>query len=206
MATITVSVILYYFASCIFVKETLGLVSGKSDFVQKSCESNLLMCFKMDMILWTDKLIENYGNFTILPGISLLTSSSADDEEDLQLLSRDFPEDAEQKLDSIFLKKISKFLRNHYIGLNLWNITQAVSEEVTARAKDKKGDNGSGMMLVAGAMVLAMLGALALSGIALIAGKALLAGVVAFMLSSIVGIKSLTSHNEHKPVGAVGQF
>ncbi|CAG9760731.1 unnamed protein product [Ceutorhynchus assimilis] len=159
--------------------------------VPDSCASDVLSCFKTDLILIVDRFAKKYTNITIFPGLSL-TTDAMDNFEDLQVIGRNL-ENTSSTLDTVIMKQASNFLRGHSIDLNLWNVTKTVTEAVTARGKNKKGDGGGGMILIAGGMISMLLGALSLGGIALIAGKALLIGVIAFMISSIIGMKSLSS-------------
>ncbi|KAK5644793.1 hypothetical protein RI129_006093 [Pyrocoelia pectoralis] len=152
-------------------------------------------CLKLDIVSWVDKLNED-DDYSVFPGISVVRengSARANTADIVAELARDFPNDAEARLDAYLLRKVSNYLNSHSLRLKLFD-HDPVS---TARAKGgilgggKKG-GGMGMLLAAAAMMKGTLGALALGGIAALAGKALMTGLIALMLAAIVGLKSLT--------------
>ncbi|ERL86317.1 hypothetical protein D910_03725 [Dendroctonus ponderosae] len=171
--------------------------SDRSEFkksLAKNCDDSYsLTCLKLDVVSWVDKLSEN-EDISVLPGVSIVrenSSAKVTTSDIVTELAREFPDDPNARLDAFMLKKVSGFLNNHSIKLNLWNAAQDESAG-TARKKDKKGGDGMGMILAAGAMMKGMLMALALGGIAALAGKALMTGLISLLLSAIIGLKSLS--------------
>ncbi|XP_050304356.1 uncharacterized protein LOC126741922 [Anthonomus grandis grandis] len=153
----------------------------------KLCDTDLLKCLKVDLVNWLDKLCDSLPkNLTVTPGVSILTPYKPAESRSMQVNLE------EQLIDPILTEKLTNFLKNHQISINLLSLAKEANE---ARGKEKKSSGM--MMLMSGVMLSAMLGALSLSGIAVIAGKALLTGVVAFMISSIVGLRSLTGQDKH---------
>ncbi|KAK4875570.1 hypothetical protein RN001_011992 [Aquatica leii] len=187
------------------IAENATPTPDRNDFkksLSRDCSSSYTTtCLKLDIVSWVDKLNEE-DNYSVLPGVSVVRengSARASTADLVAELARDFPNDAEARLDAYLLKKIANYLNSHSIRLKLFD-----NEDVSsARAKGgflggkgggggKKG-GGLGMLLAAAAMMKGTLGALALGGIAALAGKALMTGLIALMLSAIIGLKSLTS-------------
>lgn len=176
--------------------EEVNKKSDRSEFkksLSKNCDDSYsLTCLKLDMVNWVDKLNEN-EDITVLPGVSIVrenNSAKVTTSDLVTELAREFPDDPNARLDAFLLKKVSGFLNNHSVKLNLWKAAEDGAAG-TARKKDKKGGDGLGMLLAAGAMMKGMLMALALGGIAALAGKALMTGLISLLLSAIVGLKSL---------------
>ncbi|KAF5290251.1 hypothetical protein FQA39_LY14805 [Lamprigera yunnana] len=179
----------------------------RSDFkksLSRDCSNSYTTtCLKLDIVSWVDKLNEE-DDYNVLPGLSVVRendSARANTADLVAELARDFPNDAEARLDAYLFKKVSNYLNSHSLRLKLFDNDSAG----TARGKGggllggkggggggKKGGGGLGMLLAAAAMMKGTLGALALGGIAALAGKALMTGLIALMLSAIVGLKSLT--------------
>lgn len=182
---------------CLGSTEDIHKKSDRSEFKKsfsKNCDDAYsLTCLKLDVVSWVDKLSEN-EDISVIPGVSIVrenNSAKINTGDIVTELAREFPDDPNARLDSFLMKKVSGFLNNHSIKLNLWNAAQSDSAG-TARKKDKKGGDGMGMLLAAGAMMKGMLMALALGGIAALAGKALMTGLISLMLSAIIGLKSLS--------------
>ncbi|XP_066247968.1 uncharacterized protein [Euwallacea similis] len=200
----------------VFVATLVGLSSAeevpkKSDrselkkSLSKNCDDYSLTCLKLDVVSWVDKLNEN-EDIAVLPGVSIVRENNSDKLTTSDLvteLAREFPDDPNARLDAFLMKKVSGFLNNHSIKLNLWKAAEDGAAG-SARKKDKKGGDGLGMLLAAGAMMKGMLMALALGGIAAIAGKALMTGLISLLLSAIIGLKSLAggggSHSTYEVV------
>ncbi|XP_050304353.1 uncharacterized protein LOC126741920 [Anthonomus grandis grandis] len=162
--------------------------------LSRNCDDSYsLTCLKLDVVSWVDKLSDN-EDITVLPGVSLVRENSSVKANNGDLVSevaREFPDDPNARLDAYMMRKITGFLDNHSVKLNL-GTTEPGDSVGSARKKDKKGDGGLGMILAAGAMMKGTLMAIALGGIALIAGKALMTGLISLLLSAIVGLKSLS--------------
>ncbi|KAF5286537.1 hypothetical protein FQR65_LT12541 [Abscondita terminalis] len=189
------------------IAENVTPTPDRSDFkksLSRDCSNSYTTtCFKLDIVSWVDKLNEE-DNYNVIPGVSVVRengSARANTAELVAELARDFPNDAEARLDAYLMKKVANYLNSHSLRLKLTD-----NEDIsTGRAKGgllggggkgggggKKG-GGMGMLLAAAAMMKGTLGALALGGIAALAGKALMTGLIALMLSAIIGLKSLTS-------------
>ncbi|CAG9760732.1 unnamed protein product [Ceutorhynchus assimilis] len=181
-------------------EKVLTKKSDRSEFqksLSKNCDDSYsLTCLKLDLVSWVDKLSEN-EDLSVLPGVSIVrekNSVSPSTGDIVTELAREFPDDPNARLDAFLLKKVTGFLNNHSVKLNLWKSAAESESAGTARKKDKKGgDGGMGMILAAGAMMKGTLFALALGGLAALAGKALMTGLISLLLSAIVGLKSLSS-------------
>ncbi|KAL1494638.1 hypothetical protein ABEB36_010207 [Hypothenemus hampei] len=175
--------------------------------LSKNCDDSYSMtCLKLDVVSWVDKLSEN-DDISVLPGITIIKENSSakiTTSDIVTELAREFPDDPNARLDAFLMRKVSGFLNNHSIKLNLWNAAQDESAG-TARKKDKKGGDGLGMLLAAGAMMKGMLMALALGGIAALAGKALMTGLISLLLSAIIGLKSLSGGGGHSTYEVVAK-
>jgi hypothetical protein len=168
-----------------------GTVNSRADFkrsLQRDCsKSYTTTCMKLDLVSWVERLSED-DNYQVMPGVSLVreADSARSNTADLVAeLARDFPNDAEARLDAFLLKKVTNYLNSHTIRVRLFDDDKNV---VSARKKDKGGMGGvmAAMLMMKGTM-----GALAMGGLAALAGKALMTGLMALMLSAIVGLKSL---------------
>lgn len=193
---------------CTHAEDASTARPDRSDF-KKSLSRNCanaytITCLKLDIVSWVDKLNEE-DDYNVLPGVSVVRdngSARANTADLVAELARDFPNDAEARLDAYLLKKVANYLNSHSLRLKLLDKDGVGS----GRAKGgggllgggggggggKKGGGGMGMLLAAAAMMKGTLGALALGGIAALAGKALMTGLMALMLSAIIGLKSLS--------------
>ncbi|XP_044755173.1 uncharacterized protein LOC123314119 [Coccinella septempunctata] len=164
----------------------------KNEKLSRDCGNSYSMtCLKLDVVSFVDKLNEE-EQFSVFPGISLVKENStaqANTADMVSELAREFPNDAEARLDAFLLRKIGGYLSSHSIRLNLWN--PSTSDVAEGRGKDKK--NGMAYILAAAAMMKGTLMALAMGGLAALAGKALMTGMISLLLSAIIGLKSLTS-------------
>ncbi|KAL3268035.1 hypothetical protein HHI36_007168 [Cryptolaemus montrouzieri] len=164
----------------------------KPEKFSRDCgNSYSLTCLKLDIVTFVDKLSEQ-DNYSVFPGISLIrenSTSRTNTAEMVSELAREFPNDAEARLDAFLFRKIGGYLNSHTIKLSLWN-PSTKEEEVSSRGKDKK--NGMGYILAAGAMMKGTLLAIAMGGLAALAGKALMTGMISLLLSAIIGLKSLS--------------
>lgn len=161
--------------------------------LNKDCENNYsATCLKLDVVSLVDRLSEK-DHLTVAPGISVERENGTARASTADLvaeLAREFPNDAEARLDAFLMKKITNYLNSHSIRFKLFDNQQVVS----ARKKDK---GGLGAIMAAILMMKGTLGALGFGALAALAGKALMTGLMALMLSAIVGIKSL-AHGGHK--------
>ncbi|KAK9879981.1 hypothetical protein WA026_008490 [Henosepilachna vigintioctopunctata] len=184
--------------SCFIV---LNLVSVRTeddvkiDKISRDCNNSYsLTCLKLNIVNFVDKMNEQ-ESYSIFPGVSLVrenVSSHVNTADMVTELAREFPNDAEARLDAFLLKKVGGFLSSHSMKLDLWN--GATTDTDAGTGRKKKGGGGLGYLLAAGAMMKGTLLAVALGGLAALAGKALMTAMISLMLSAIIGLKSLTSH------------
>ncbi|XP_018321586.1 uncharacterized protein LOC108734496 [Agrilus planipennis] len=166
----------------------------------ENCGSGFsLRCMKLDLVSWVDKLSQE-NEYHLIPGVSLvrdIDSPRSNTAELVAEMAKSFPNDPDTRLNVALFKKISGFLNSHSIKVKLF----ADDEQVKGRGKgdglglgggsSKKG-NGLGILIAGAAMLKGTLLAIALGTLAALAGKALMTGVIALVLSSIIGLKSLT--------------
>ncbi|KPJ03639.1 hypothetical protein RR46_04251 [Papilio xuthus] len=140
------------------------------------------------------------GDFDITDGVKLVSipvSNSIEDE------GRSF--------DNSPLWRMAKFLQGHELHVKLPNIIEKEkisnllaeslkivdesykSNNATGRGK---GDGGGGLALL-GLMFAKTIGAAGIGGLGLLTMKALAVSALALMLSAIVGVKKLASHDDH---------
>ncbi|XP_018321588.1 uncharacterized protein LOC108734498 [Agrilus planipennis] len=183
--------------------------SARSDFkksLSRDCASKYtITCLKFDIVSWVDKLNEE-DNYDVLPGVSVVRENGtarANTADMVAELARDFPNDVEARLDAFLIKKVSGYLNTHSIKLKLFGNEDDFANQGTARGgggggfgggggNSKKGGGMGGVLLAGAAMMKATLMALALGALAALAGKALMTGLISLMLSTIIGLKSLT--------------
>lgn len=161
----------------------------QSTKLKKDCEKNYTTtCLKLDLVALVDRLSEK-SSVPVADGVTVEREPNANKTSTADLvteLAREFPNDAEARLDAFLMKKVTGYLNSHSIRFKLFDNQQVVS----ARKKDK---GGMGAIMAAILMMKGTLGALGFGALAALAGKALMTGLMALMLSAIVGIKSLAS-------------
>ncbi|EFA10437.1 uncharacterized protein LOC660796 [Tribolium castaneum] len=189
----------------VFIAGARSEKSDKSEYkksLSRDCANSYsTTCLKLDIVSWVDKLNEQ-DNYSVLPGVSVIRENPnitrPNTADIVAELARDFPNDPDARLDAFLMKKVTGYLNSHAVRLNLFDAGK--SDEVTGRGKGggggggggKKGGEGMGAILAAGAMMKGTLFALALGGLAALAGKALMTALISLMLSAIIGLKSLT--------------
>ncbi|XP_044727539.1 uncharacterized protein LOC123291151 [Chrysoperla carnea] len=170
--------------------------SGRG-FSRDCAKSYSLTCLKLDVVSFVEKMSEN-DNYSLLPGINVIREKDVSETKTSDLVSdlaREFPNDAEARLDAFLLKKIEGYLNTHSIRFKLMDkqsvaAARALVDE-TGRGKKNKGMGAAllaGMMMVKGTLI-----PIAMGGLAMLAGKALMTGLLSLMLSAIIGLKALTS-------------
>ncbi|XP_013165292.1 PREDICTED: uncharacterized protein LOC106116097 [Papilio xuthus] len=120
-------------------------------------------------------------------------------------------EDEGRSFDNSPLWRMAKFLQGHELHVKLPNIIEKEkisnllaeslkivdesykSNNATGRGK---GDGGGGLALL-GLMFAKTIGAAGIGGLGLLTMKALAVSALALMLSAIVGVKKLASHDDH---------
>lgn len=195
---IVIAIISHFTPICIYAEPNRSEFQ-KSILVDHCDKLYSLACFKLDAANWLDRFGVN-SEFNIIPGVSMMqnpNSVKVYTSDIAKEVAREFPDDEGTRVNQFLQRKIKTFLENHSLKLSLWNALEEESTNVTGRKeKDKKGDGGMGMILVAGALMVGVLTALAMGGLTALAGKALLTGLVSFVLSAIIGLKQLTSPKE----------
>ncbi|XP_063389330.1 uncharacterized protein LOC134675099 [Cydia fagiglandana] len=110
------------------------------------------------------------------------------------------------------LFRVAKFLQGHELRVKLPNLVEkdkiskiveeslrTVDETYRNSAGTGRGKGGGGgSIALLGLMMAKTLGAVGLGGVALLTMKALAASALALMLSAIVGVKKLASHDDHE--------
>ncbi|KAL3268034.1 hypothetical protein HHI36_007167 [Cryptolaemus montrouzieri] len=163
-----------------------NLKTGK---LSRDCgNSYSITCLKLDIVSFIDKLNEE-DSYSVFPGISLVRENSTSETSTAEMVSelaREFPNDAEARLDNFLLRKIGGYIGSHTLQFNLWNSTE--EDGVSSRRKK----NGMGYIIAAAAIMKGTLLALALGGLATIAGKALMTSIISLLLSALLGLRSIT--------------
>lgn len=134
-------------------------------------------CLKLDIVSWVDKLNED-DDYNVMPGVSLVRengSARSSTADIVAELARDFPNDADARLDAFLMKKVTSYLNSHSVRLDLFD------KKTLFQARGRGGGGGGGggggkggggggggggmgMMMAAGAMMKGTLVALALGG------------------------------------------
>ncbi|CAH0721070.1 unnamed protein product, partial [Brenthis ino] len=139
------------------------------------------------------------GDFSIADGVKLVSVPNS-------------LEDEGRSFGNTPLLRVTRFLQNHELHVKLPNLiekdklSQILSETLRAiddSYKEKtvtgrgKGDGGAGSLALLGLMFAKTLGAAGIGGLGLLTMKALAVSALALMLSAIVGVKKLASHDDH---------
>ncbi|CAH1111162.1 unnamed protein product [Psylliodes chrysocephalus] len=176
--------------------EDIRQKSDRSDFKRslgKNCDNSYTAtCLKLDIVGWVEGLNEK-GNINVLPGVSIVrenSSAKANTADLVAELGREFPNDPDARLDGFLMKKVQGFLDSHSLKLNF---AEAGDGTFEGRKKNKGGGGGMGMMMAAAAMMKGTLATVAMGALAALAGKALMTSLISLLISTIIGLKSLTS-------------
>ncbi|XP_012287507.1 uncharacterized protein LOC105703590 [Orussus abietinus] len=169
-----------------------------SDCLKKESVS----CIKYKVFAFVDKLLRDKEDITLSEGITVVKTNNAEEGAPRSIDSSD--------VDALLFDRLGRFLKTHSVkvdlkgsdilgaiesaGRSLEDISDSVAE---GRGKKKKAQKILGPLLMAVALKAAALIPLALGAIALIAGKALLIGKIALVISAIIGLKKLLSHQKH---------
>lgn len=183
----------------IVVADEVNATSNSARAFSRDCsKSYSTTCMKLDVVSFVEKLSET-ENYSILPGVSMIREKDAvvpKTSEMVAELARDFPNDAEARLDAFLLKKVEGYLNTHSLRFKLLDqksidAARYLVDSTTGRGKKNKG---MGQALMAGIlMVKGTLLPIAMGTLAMMAGKALMTGLLSLMLSAIIGLKALTS-------------
>ncbi|XP_018321587.1 uncharacterized protein LOC112906466 [Agrilus planipennis] len=187
--------------------DTESSSSDRSDYKRslfEDCNSGFsFTCMKLELVSWVDKMSQE-NEYNLIPGVSLVREANATTSNTAELIAemaKSFPSDPDSRLNMALFKKISGFLNGHSVKVKLLPDVETVAGRAGGGGGlgggggggGKKGGGGLGMLLAGAAMMKGTLLALALGALAALAGKALMTGLIALLLSSIIGLKSLTS-------------
>lgn len=189
---------------------------NSATILSKDCgKSYSAKCLKLDVVSFLDRLSEK-DDLGLLPGVSVVKDASTTEipsSEMMANLARDFPHDADKRLDAYLIHKVGSYLNNHAISIKLFDprtfeAARSFNDETLNRlgligdknfeAGRGKKDKGMGSLMAGLMMMKGTLGAVGFGALALLAGKALMTGLMALMLSAIIGLKSLASGGDKK--------
>ncbi|KAK9879985.1 hypothetical protein WA026_008494 [Henosepilachna vigintioctopunctata] len=166
-------------------------------------------CLKLRIAYWMNEMNE-IDSVDLLPGLSVIREIENDRKnisDTVAELARHFPKDVEARLDMFLIKKLKEFLSSHSIRVNPWQnkqIVESTRQNAGGAGGAAGGGGGGGILLAAGGLMKGTLLILALGGLVAIAGKALITGLISLVLSSIIGLKSLTNHHKKTTYEIVG--
>lgn len=170
-------------------------------------------CVKYKLFNFVDKMVSQRDTFALTEGVQIVKSGDA-----VEASGAPRSISGDESIESLVWNRLQNFLQTHTIKVDLKgsDVVNAVSstgramEDVSeslfgddessvgeSRGKKKKAAKILGPLLLAVALKAAALLPLLLGAIALIAGKALLVGKIALVLSAIIGLKKLLSHEKH---------
>ncbi|XP_018896581.1 uncharacterized protein [Bemisia tabaci] len=179
-----------------------------SDCINKGSAS----CIKYKLFSFVDKILSK-DSFSLTEGVTVVKTANANGFSDGAPRSLE-SETKSDDLESMFLNRVESFLKTHSLKVDLRgsDVLNAVNSagrafgddasyddsdaQETGRKKVKKAGKTLLPLLMLLKMKLAALIPFALGAIALIAGKALLIGKIALLLSAIIGLKKLLSHQK----------
>lgn len=182
------------------------------DGIYSDClNKDSVSCVKYKLFNFVDKMVSQRDTFSLTEGVQIIKTDDVP-----AVAARSISGD--ESIESLVWNRLQSFLQTHTIKVDLKgaDVVNAVAstgraledvsetllggEETSAgesRGKKKKAAKILGPLLLAVALKAAALLPLLLGAIALIAGKALLVGKIALVLSAIIGLKKLLSHEKH---------
>lgn len=186
------------------------------DSIYADClRKDSVSCVKYKLFSFVDKMLNQKDTFSLTEGVTVVKTAAAEGEG----APRSQPLTGDETIESLLFNRVQRYLESHTLKVDLKgsDVVNAVSstgrafEDVVdsltdddssavgeeSRGKKKKAQKIIGPLLAAVALKAAALLPLVLGAIALIAGKALLIGKIALVLSAIIGLKKLFSHQKH---------
>ncbi|KAJ9577071.1 hypothetical protein L9F63_006351, partial [Diploptera punctata] len=193
-----------------------------SDCLRKDTVS----CVKYKLFSFVDKVLGNKDSFTVTEGVTVVKNAGSPLEVSGDGAPRAISEEEDGKskdFESMIYNRVERYLKTHTLKIDLkgnevlnavtsvgrslgdvadsLGLTEDDEEDSTddlseERGKKKKAAKMLLPLLLALKLKAAALIPLALGAIALIAGKALLIGKVALIISAIIGLKKLLSHQK----------
>jgi len=182
------------------------------DGIYNDClNKDSVSCVKYKLVNFVDKMVSQRDTFALTEGVQIIKTADAP-----VTAARSISGD--ESIESLVWNRLQSFLQTHTIKVDLKgsDVVNAVAstgralEDVSenllggeesslgeSRGKKKKAAKILGPLLLAVALKAAALLPLLLGAIALIAGKALLVGKLALVLSAVIGLKKLLSHEKH---------
>lgn len=195
-------------------RNAVGSDNDLLDGIYHDClNKDSVSCVKYKLFNFVDKMVAQRDTFALTEGVTVVKTPGADSEGAPRSISGD------ESVESLVWNRLQNFLQSHTIKVELKgaDVVNAVAstgramEDVSenlfgeeessslgeSRGKKKKAAKILGPLLLAVALKAAALLPLLLGAIALIAGKALLVGKIALVLSAVIGLKKLLSHEKH---------
>lgn len=182
------------------------------DGIYNDClNKDSVSCVKYKLFNFVDKMVSQRDTFALTEGVQIVKTDDVP-----ATAARSISGD--ESIESLVWNRLQSFLQTHTIKVDLKgaDVVNAVAstgralEDVSenllggeesslgeSRGKKKKAAKILGPLLLAVALKAAALLPLLLGAIALIAGKALLVGKLALVLSAVIGLKKLLSHEKH---------
>ncbi|XP_014241375.1 uncharacterized protein LOC106662081 [Cimex lectularius] len=177
-------------------------------------------CVKYKLFTFVDKVLGSKDSFTLTEGVTLVKNPGAvsGDGAPRSLSADDIQK---EDVETLLASRVERFLSTHTLKFDLkgsevidavssagralgdvadtFGLTEEDGNEESGRKKGKKAGKILLPLLLMMKLKAAAMIPVALGAIALIAGKALLIGKIALLLSAIIGLKKLLSH-QHKSV------
>jgi len=195
------------FFQCLIIATVASVCWGKAAelpeakvMALRDCKKEYsVMCFKVDIASYVDKF-SKIDDINLFGGLSVVKDENANDTSLVADIARSFPNDPSKRIDEYLIAKIRNYLNSRSIKIKLLddNATEAARAAFTAR-KGSGGLGGGGGkkggyegLAAAALMMKGTLMAVGLAALAALAGKALMTALLALMLSSIIGLKSMS--------------
>ncbi|KAH8312158.1 hypothetical protein KR044_009625 [Drosophila immigrans] len=156
---------------------------------------------------------------SIVDGVNLVRRSGSEDSRtgrasvaESQLNNRDLEHMSSKSLDALLLERFLNFLHSHQLQVNLprllrfgernsqdwlqllWSYFLPGESSVDSEGRKKKDDKKYLGPFIAAVLLKTAILKMAYHSIAIVAGKALIVGKIALIISAIIGLKKLVSH------------
>ncbi|XP_034112557.1 uncharacterized protein LOC117573445 [Drosophila albomicans] len=157
---------------------------------------------------------------SIVDGVNLVRRSNGEDSRtgrasiaESQLNNRDLEHMSSKSLDALLLERFLNFLHSHQLQVNLprlmrfgernsqdwlqllWGYFMPGETSVDSEGRKKKDDKKYLGPFIAAVLLKTAILKMAYHSIAIVAGKALIVGKIALIISAIIGLKKLVSHD-----------
>ncbi|XP_039277884.1 uncharacterized protein LOC111043594 [Nilaparvata lugens] len=172
--------------------------------VQGCGGKDLMLCLKMRMLTYVDKAVRRSEDISLVDGVALVRSPSADNSRVLsgRALSEDeldasLPKDSESRdaqVESMLVDRVARFLESRTLQLK---VPESSISDMKKSLEEARGKKKNKKLLLPLLLLLKMKAAalipLALGALALLALKALIVGKLALVLSALIGLQKLLS-------------